>query len=89
MGFLLCLGLANLTSQGCSANANDYCDYSERSVVVLVDTTTQFDGLDRSILMDGLETLYSGLSVGDYLIVYTIPAANNKLLRFKRTYISW
>jgi hypothetical protein len=62
--------------------ASDYCSYSERKTVLLIDQTTQYDAKDRQILKEGLSHLYRSLETGERLVVHSItddPANSERI----------
>lgn len=65
--------IAAIASYGITARAEtDYCAYSEKVTLLLVDRTTMYDDIDKTRLVSGLEQLYNALEIGDRLIVHTI-----------------
>ena len=50
----------------------DYCAFSDKVTLLLVDRTTMYDDIDKTQLVSGLEQLYNALGIGDRLIVHTI-----------------
>jgi hypothetical protein len=55
--------------------AQDYCRYGHETAVLLVDRTTQFDAVDRSVFLDALSSLIDQLGPGDRLAAFTMTGA--------------
>lgn len=55
-----------------SEQANDYCAYGDRSVVLLIDVTTEYDEFDKERLVDGVLSIADRLEIGDRLSIWTI-----------------
>lgn len=53
-------------------NRQDYCEYSQRSVAIFVDRTTQYDKRDKEIFVEGFDRILGRLSLGDRVAVHTI-----------------
>jgi hypothetical protein len=49
-----------------------YCAENGRNVLLLVDITTPYDVQDKTILVDGLQKIVSGLNGGDRIVIRTI-----------------
>lgn len=67
---------------GPSYAAQDYCQYGHETAILLVDRTTQFDKVDRSVFLDALGNLINRLGSGDRLVAVTMTGAftdNQKL----------
>ena len=54
------------------AAATDYCQSNERSVLFLIDRTTDYDQHDEATLVAGLDRFVKELQTGDRLLIYTI-----------------
>lgn len=55
--------------------AEDYCGYGHATAILLVDRTTAFDAMDRSVFLDATAGLVSQLGAGDRLVAYTMTGA--------------
>jgi hypothetical protein len=69
----LALILGGLSSP--SYAAQDYCSYGHETAVLIIDRTTQFDSVDRSIFLDALGSLIDQLGPGDRLAAFTMTGA--------------
>jgi hypothetical protein len=58
-----------------AAGQQDYCSFSKRTTLMLVDRTTAYDETDQEIFRASLNRLQSSLETGDRLIIQTITAA--------------
>lgn len=59
--------------QDAFAQNYDYCAMIEgKSVLMLVDRSDKFDGIDREILARGLDKFFNDVSAGDHLSIRTI-----------------
>ena len=67
-----------LTSWACAhpaeAQSIDYCKTSERSILFLIDRTTDYDQQDEETLVGGLDRFFKELGTSDRLLLYTIGA---------------
>ena len=70
VGAIVLVSLA-LIHKPVEASVN-YCEFSNKITLLVVDRTTFYDDTDRRTLIDGLSNLYNDLSVGDRLVVHTI-----------------
>ncbi len=72
-----CLAMvAALLAFSLSAHAaQDYCEYGHATAVLMVDRTTQFDAIDRSVFLGATAGLISQLGPGDRLVAYTMTGA--------------
>ena len=57
------------------AATTDYCQSSERSILFLIDRTTDYDQRDEATLVAGLDRFFKELQTGDRLLIYTIGAS--------------
>ncbi|HUN97481.1 MAG TPA: hypothetical protein VMU69_14795 [Bradyrhizobium sp.] len=71
--FALALAVAGLSSSAHAAD--DYCSYGRETAVLLIDRTTQFDSVDRSVFLDALGSLIDQLGPGDRLAAFTMTGA--------------
>jgi hypothetical protein len=73
--FLSVLALV-LTGLSASAYAaDDYCGYGHETAILLIDRTTQFDSVDRTVFLDALGSLIDQLGPGDRLAAFTMTGA--------------
>lgn len=57
---------------------NQYCEFSDKTTLLIVDRTNFYDAIDREMLAEGLTKLYEDLNIGDRLIVHTITDDRTK-----------
>ena len=70
---LLFIAAAFLTpAQAQSINWERYCAPEGRNILLFLDVTTPYDAQDKTILVDGLQRIVSGLKGGDRIIIRTI-----------------
>ena len=55
-----------------NAAGQNYCQYSDRSTLIFVDRTTQYDDVDKELFVRGFERIVSSFQAGDRVSVNTI-----------------
>lgn len=60
------------TNNATSAAPQDYCQYGDRTTLIFIDRTTQYDDLDKELFVRGFERIVSTFRAGDRVSVNTI-----------------
>lgn len=55
-----------------TAASQDYCGYGDRSVLIYIDRTTQYDDVDKELFVQGIGRIVASFEPGDRVIVHTI-----------------
>ncbi len=66
---------------------DDWCRYGDRTLLLLVDRTTEYDEEDRKDFAEGLERIFESLKMGDRFVMQTIEdAPQHSKTVFERCY---
>jgi hypothetical protein len=55
--------------------SDDYCGYGRSTAILLIDRTTHYDTVDRSVFLDAMADLINRLGPGDRLVALTMAGA--------------
>ncbi len=69
-----CAMLAMPPRSALAQNSTDYCRYSTRSTLFLIDRTTPYDANDHRVIAESIGAVVDHLETGDRLVVATIGA---------------
>jgi hypothetical protein len=72
---LLIVAFLCAASFGPAHASDDYCGYGSSTAILLIDRTTQYDAVDRSVFLDAMTDLITQLGPGDRLLVFTMTGA--------------